>query len=244
MKKVAAKIASQSELPEAKVIFEMLKIENDFSGAEFDQFSDSADLVRLHNTALQFLSSISRRQAEENFDTDMIYKKDVFKEAILILLTKQVTSSHSLLNTNLSDYLWFNLSKCHFEDSLTEFRSDSSSTLTLKHLQAGILSFGESYFNENGENPLNFYKVLILVGLFNEAVQYLDTIDSHRIQNTHIALCLSELDLLNKTVESNDMDVDTLHKNSKSKTKKKELGLFAKILKNFIDFLGKDYFPQ
>jgi len=103
---------------------------------------------------------------------------------------------HELLNTNLSDYLWFNLQKCYFERPGMEFNKHNQDVLTLRILQSSIVRHGEEYFNEDGNNPLNFYKVLILVGLYEEAVRYLDSVDKHRIENTHVALVLNEIGII------------------------------------------------
>lgn len=70
--------------------------------------SSLTENLKLYNTALTELSNISKCKTNEIQDRQ---KRDIFLEALLILLTKVNTSSHSLLNTNLSDYLWFNLQK-------------------------------------------------------------------------------------------------------------------------------------
>lgn len=68
------------------------------------------DHPKLYTTALTELSNISKRGRNDEEGTDG-YKKDIFKEALLIILTKSTLSSHPLLNTNLSDYLWSSLQK-------------------------------------------------------------------------------------------------------------------------------------
>ncbi|CAI2380777.1 unnamed protein product [Moneuplotes crassus] len=240
-RRIAANIAMKSGIFEVKVILTLLRVEENFFDDEFEDLDEVSDFVKLHNTALQCLTKLLRRQTEESVDGTVVYKKDIFKEALLNLFTKQTTASHALLNTNLSDYLWYNLRKCHFEDPATKFRSKNVNTLTLKTLQSTILEYGEGYFNADGSNPLNFYKVLILVGLFEEAVKYLDTIEAHRIENTHVAICLNEIDILPTPEEDEEMEIDS----SKYATKKKrKLCLFTKVMKNFINFTGVDYFSQ
>lgn len=241
----AVKIASRSLLPEAKIIYNLLQEEVlYFRGS--GEVTELSDNEKLYHTALQELSTISRRQVDEGDNIEANYKKDIFKEALLILLTKHITPSHPLLNSNLSDYLWFNLQKCYFERPGMEFKKQSQDILTLKVLQATILSHGDSYFNEDGSNPLNFYKVLILVGLYEEAVRYLDTIDKHRIENTHVAICLNELGIIGCDEDNEeDMKVDsfTMSRSKKNKDKKKrKLHLMPQIIKNFIEFLGPEYF--
>jgi hypothetical protein len=238
-RKIALEIASKSKLPDVKVIHELLK-------NEVDNLGESIDNKKLYNTAIQALSDISRRQADESNESIGVYKKDIFKEALLLLFTKQITPSHALLNTNLSDYLWFSLQKCYFNTSESFLNNNSDNLCTLKLLKGAILSYGESYFNEDGSSPLNFYKVLIFTSQFEEAISYLDSIDQHRIENTHVALAINSIGLF-EINEQDDMNVDALSsnlRNAKSKKNVREPNLFAKIIKNYIKFLGSDYLSQ
>lgn len=119
--------------------------------------------------------------------------------------------------------------------------NSNQDVLTLKMLQKIILSHGESHFNESGAYPLNFYKVLILVGLYKEAITYLDRIDKHRVENTHVAICLNELGILNLDEEEEQVPLNRSRSNQKKESK---TPLFVTIMSNFIDFLGPDYFPE
>lgn len=238
-RKIALEIASKSKLPDVRMIYELLK-------DEMDNLGEPTDNKKLYNTADQALGDISRRQNDESDESIGVYKKDIFKEALLLLFTKQITPSHALLNTNLSDYLWFSLQKCHFSTSESFLNKDVDSLCTLKLLKGAILSYGESYFNEDGSSPLNFYKVLIFTSQFEEAISYLDSIDQHRIENTHVALTINSIGLF-EIHEEDDMNVDVLRsnlRNDNSKKNMKEPHLFSKIIKNYLKFLGSDYLSQ
>jgi hypothetical protein len=205
-RKEALKIASKSTLHDAKLIYNILK-----ETTHEDSISELPQNEKLYNTALTALSSINRLY--ESTAEDPAPKKDIFKEAIFILLTKHTSHTHPLLNANLSDYLWFNLARCSFTDE------SNSPIVTLKSLQSSILTHGSSYFNEDGSTPLNFYKVLIFTGLYEEAIEYLDKIDINRVENTHVAISLNEIGILSQNT-------------------------FWKVLKSFIEFVGKDYFEH
>jgi len=243
-RKEALQIAYKSSLPDVKIIRNLLE-EELFYFEGSGGVRELTDNEKLYNTALEALSSISKRQSEDE-QMNSIYKKDVFKEALLVLLTKHVMPCHELLNTNLSDYLWFNLQKCYFERPGMEFNKHNQDVLTLRILQSSIVRHGEEYFNEDGNNPLNFYKVLILVGLYEEAVRYLDSVDKHRIENTHVALVLNEIGIIGweQPIDNDVMESFSMSKSRSKKDKKEKKPLLPLIIKNFCNFLGPDYFSQ
>lgn len=238
----AVKIASRSSLPEAKVITNLLKEELFYlkGNSEVPEITDN---IKLHDLAFEYLANISKHEDKDN-GIDSVYKKDIFKEALLTLMTKHITPAHPNLCSNLSDYLWFNIQKCYFERPGMEFKKNNKNILTLKMLQATILEYGESYFNEDGQSPLNFYKVLILIGLYEEAIRYLDAIDKHRIENTHVALALYENGIISREDQKDNMDIDitssSLTKSRAGKKKAKD-NVFITTLKNFLNFLGPEF---
>lgn len=235
----AIKIAQSSKIPIVKLICALLEDENLYiEGTE--EMAGFPDNHKLYVTALTELSNISKRRNNEE-DGDE-YKKDIFKEALLILLTKSTLSSHPLLNTNLSDYLWSCLQKWCFDKFDTTIPGSNQDVLTLKMVQNIILSHGEAHFNETGAYPLNFYKVLMLVGLYKEAITYLDRIDKHRVENTHVAIYLNECGIL--SLNEQDEDDVSFEQSRSNQKKEKKNPLFVTIILNFIDFLGPDYFPE
>ena len=81
------------------------------------------------------------------------------------------------------------------------------------------------------------------VGLYKEAINYLDKIDKHRVENTHVAICLNEVGVLNlgEDIEGKGKPLSS----SKSQKKTEETTpIFVTIISNFIDFLGIEYFPE
>jgi nuclear pore complex protein Nup93 len=188
------------------------------------------DAEKVYNTALMQLDEISKNYSTDGVqieEANFEFQKDIFKEALLILITKHPNNPSANLNSNLSDYLWFNLQRLYFDDLNLANRFYSQNSLTLKDLQVSILQHGDNYFNEDGTNPLNFYKVLILVGCYEEAILYLNKVGKNIIENTHVALVLDGLGLL-KTSQK-----PQISKISKSGSKP-EVPAFPKIINSFL----------
>lgn len=219
-RKEALIVAQECELSIAKVLQEW------FDDDKFDyQFDNSIELF-------------------ESKDNDQLgYNKDIFKEALIILVTKYSGNPDSNLCNNLADYLWFNLQKCHFRKNKNDRLRYDEDTLTLEILQNSIIQHGEEYFNENGANPLNFYKVLILVGLYEEAVLYMNSIDKYNIQNAHVAIILDGIGILSYTKTTKYMKQNK-GKLGMKKNKEDLAPTFPKIIKSFIEFLGSQYFTE
>lgn len=57
---------------------------------------------------------------------------------------------------------------------------------------------GEKHFNAGGESDLNYYKALILCGLYEHAIMNLEEKGLYQIENTHVAITLYEYDLIEK----------------------------------------------
>jgi hypothetical protein len=85
----------------------------------------------------------------------------------------------------LNDYLWFSLKRCSW--------SSNSQNDGLKRLQSSILSLGATYFNEDGTQAVNYYKVLIMSQLFQEAIIYLHIQQEYLVQNTLVAFALDQI---------------------------------------------------
>lgn len=107
-------------------------------------------------------------------------------------------------------------------------------------MQATVLHHGESYFNSDGTKPLVFYKVLLLVGLYEDAVRYLDSVGSYQIQNTHVAFLLDGLGITNYDAKEESKREET----SMNKSGKRYIPTFPKIINSFIEFLGQEYLSE
>lgn len=125
---------------------------------------------------------------EDSADFDP-YKYSVYKIIGKCELTKK--SLPQSINLSIEDWLWFHLS------IINEFSNESSvmfENYTLDNLQKKIISLGPKRFNSSSNNPL-YLKLLILVGLFELAVQYTYEF-INECDAVHLAIGLSYYGLL------------------------------------------------
>ncbi|KAJ1862168.1 nuclear pore complex subunit [Coemansia sp. RSA 989] len=87
------------------------------------------------------------------------------------------------------DYLWTNLAVIRDADRIAAHP-------TLESLQSLMLKFGPAHFDPHGNNPLLYFRVLLLCGMFAHAVDYLVQIDQYQVEAVHIAIALAYYGLL------------------------------------------------
>ncbi|PIA12883.1 NIC-domain-containing protein, partial [Coemansia reversa NRRL 1564] len=92
------------------------------------------------------------------------------------------------------DYLWTNLVLIRDADIIAVASGHPRNTLD--SLQTLMLKFGAAHFDPNGNNPLLYLRVLLLCGLFENAVDYLLQIDRYQIEAVHMAIMLAFAGLL------------------------------------------------
>ncbi|KAJ2803407.1 nuclear pore complex subunit, partial [Coemansia guatemalensis] len=78
------------------------------------------------------------------------------------------------------DYLWTNLVLIRDADIIAVATGHPRNTLDA--LQTLMLKFSAAHFDPNGNNPLLYLRVLLLCGLFENAVDYLLQIDRYQIE--------------------------------------------------------------
>ncbi|KAK6454640.1 Nup93/Nic96-domain-containing protein [Scheffersomyces xylosifermentans] len=106
-------------------------------------------------------------------DIDSAINFDPYKYSVYKIVGKCDLSKKSLpqaINLSIEDWLWFHLS------IINEHQWNNESNLifenySLVNLQNKIMSLGPKYFNTSSNNPM-YLKTLILVGLYELAVQY------------------------------------------------------------------------
>ncbi|KAI9505888.1 Nup93/Nic96-domain-containing protein, partial [Coemansia spiralis] len=91
------------------------------------------------------------------------------------------------------DYMWSNLALIREADTIVAAGHPRS---TLEALQSLMLKFGPTHFDPNGNNPLLYFRVLLLCGLFENAIDYLLQIDRFQIEAVHMAILLAQYGLL------------------------------------------------
>ncbi|KAJ1941503.1 nuclear pore complex subunit, partial [Linderina macrospora] len=88
------------------------------------------------------------------------------------------------------DYMWAHLAMVRDSAKLTAAGQPCS---TLKSLQELILKFGPGHFDSNGANPLLYFRVLLLSGLFAHAIDYLVRVDQYQAEAVHVAIALADM---------------------------------------------------
>ncbi|KAJ1961276.1 nuclear pore complex subunit [Dipsacomyces acuminosporus] len=92
------------------------------------------------------------------------------------------------------DYLWMHLAT--IRDSFKVASASHPSKSTLEELQATMLKFGPGHFDPNRNNPLLYFRVLLLCSLFENAIDYLLQVDRFQVEAVHMAITLAYYGLL------------------------------------------------
>ena len=74
--------------------------------------------------------------------------------------------------------------------------SSSSATFQLSHLQDLILACGPGHFNTSRHDPLHYFKILMLAGMYETAILYLLDNGEHYMESVHVAIVLAYHGLL------------------------------------------------
>ncbi|ORX69145.1 NIC-domain-containing protein, partial [Linderina pennispora] len=88
------------------------------------------------------------------------------------------------------DYMWAHLAMVRDSAKLADAGQPRS---TLESLQELVLKFGPSHFDSNGANPLLYFRVLLLCGLFAHAIDYLARVDQYQVEAVHTAIALANM---------------------------------------------------
>ena len=148
----------------------------------------------------QYMKSDSRTLSPtEESDLRLKYRRSVrtstdpYKRAVWCIIGRcDPKDDHKEVATSIDDYMWFKLSQINFEDE----DSGAQDRLTLTQLQTLLLEeYGEAHFNAY-QQPYLYFRVLVLTGQFEAAIEFLSRIDKLRCHAVHVALVLYELKLL------------------------------------------------
>lgn len=138
---------------------------------------------------------------------------DAYKYSVYKIIGKCDLSKKSLpqsINLSIEDWLWFHLG------IINEYTNETTSTIiyenySLENLQQKIISLGPKKFNSSSNNPL-YLKSLILVGLFELAIQY--TYESiNECDSVHLSIGLCYYGLLRISSFNNKDDLITINSN-------------------------------
>ena len=125
---------------------------------------------------------------------------DPYQRACFVLISKMdpsvgdkmamPDSDYSLLFYSVEDYLWLRLNLVHLHGDQSLPVSLSGYQLSLSTVRQEMRNFGPAHFDPNGDSPLFYAFVLILLGLFSDAINYLDHNADAIAEAAHIAFVL------------------------------------------------------
>ncbi|KAJ2777296.1 nuclear pore complex subunit [Coemansia javaensis] len=104
------------------------------------------------------------------------------------------------------DYLWSSL--VLVRDAAAIAAATGHPRATLAGVQALILKYGAAHFDPHGANPLLYFRVLLLCGLLEPAVDHLLQADRFQIEAVHVAVLLAHSGLLRVTTATTDTATD------------------------------------
>jgi nuclear pore complex protein Nup93 len=163
--------------------FHLLKAEPSFI-AYLKAFIETEDNYLTGTVKAQIQSDYSQRLIVGN--------QDPYKMAILKIIGRCDLNKKNVPDViaTTQDYIWLQLWLVKDAQSNPEVQvSGSTQSYNLASLQKMVLDLGASYFNPKGVNPLQYFEILLLVGLFEDAIGFL--FDSpHQLDAVHFAICL------------------------------------------------------
>ncbi len=94
---------------------------------------------------------------------------DPYQEAIYLVLTKQHKDPQDKLIMDIEDYMWFYLKIVHANEAEDEpaYAKAGLMLLPLADFQSTIVGLGAERFSHNNELPLDYFKTLLLIGLYS-----------------------------------------------------------------------------
>ncbi|KAJ1921877.1 nuclear pore complex subunit [Mycoemilia scoparia] len=155
------------------------------------KYADSEDHMLMPSDRDRLLSSFNIMKA--NPDSIDPYKFAIYK--ILGRCELQKKSTPHVIRTT-EDYLWLQLMLVRELESATTAPGDRYS---LKDLQKLLLKFGPKHFDPAGNNPLLYFRVLLLSLQFEQAINYLVKSEIYQIEAVHFAIALSYYGYIQKT---------------------------------------------
>ncbi|KAJ2860363.1 nuclear pore complex subunit [Coemansia aciculifera] len=94
------------------------------------------------------------------------------------------------------DYMWINLAQIRDADKIGSRAGSQQNRDMLETLQASMLKHGPAHFDPSGNSPLLYFRVLLLCGLFENAIDYLLQSERFQIEAVHMAIALVYYKLL------------------------------------------------
>lgn len=119
--------------------------------------------------------------------------KDPFKPAVYKIIGRCELAKRSMPNVmpTAEDWMWLQLVLSREIDRTTE---PANEVFTIQDLQKNITQFGAKHFSARGSNVGLYFQMLLMCGMFEDAIQYLYSF--HFVDGVHFAIALTYYGLL------------------------------------------------
>ncbi|KAI5838969.1 Nup93/Nic96-domain-containing protein [Morchella snyderi] len=154
-------------------------------------YCSAGDERRLPRNLLDRIQGEYNNRVRHSEDT-----QDIFKPAVYKIIGRCDLSKRSVPNVmpTAEDWMWLQLVLAREIDKTTE---PAHEVFTLTDLQKGVLQFGAKHFSQKGSNVGLYFQMLMMSGLFEDAVHYLYSFQY--VDGVHFAIALTYYGLLRPT---------------------------------------------
>lgn len=168
------------------------------------------------------------------------YKAALFKAIGRGNVPKKATAE---VTQTTEDYLWAQLTLVRDSEGIV---AAGHQRHTLEALQDLMLKFGPGHFDPNGTNSLLYFRVLLLCGLFENAVDYLLQVDRYQIEAVHMAIILASYGLLRIPMSSGTVSAYSSFLATEANGKDSQAPMldFTKIVANYARAFPEDSNPD
>lgn len=158
-------------------------------------YCSAGDERRLPRNLLDRIQGEYNNRVRHSEDT-----KDIFKPAVYKIIGRCDLSKRSVPNVmpTAEDWMWLQLVLAREIDRATE---PAHEVFTLQDLQKGVLQFGAKHFSARGSNVGLYFQMLMMSGLFEDAISYLYSFQF--VDGVHFAIALTYYGLLRPTANPN-----------------------------------------
>ncbi|KAJ1673670.1 nuclear pore complex subunit [Spiromyces aspiralis] len=154
------------------------------------KYVDSSDHTLLPSDRERLQSSFNAmKSSPSSIDP---YKFAIYKILGRCDLTKK-TVPHTVRTTE--DYIWLQLMLVRADESADV---PAASRYTLRDLQRLLLKFGPKHFDPHGNNPLLYFRVLLLSLQFEQAINHLVQSEVYQVDAMHFAVALAYYNYLRR----------------------------------------------
>ncbi|KAG0133492.1 Nup93/Nic96-domain-containing protein [Tuber indicum] len=165
-------------------------------------YCSAGDERRLPRNLLDRIQAEYNNRVKHSEDT-----KDIFKPAVYKIIGRCELAKRSVptVMPTAEDWMWLQLVLAREIDRSTD---PAHEVFTMQDLQKGVIQFGAKHFGTKGSNVGLYFQMLLMSGLFEDAVHYLYSFQF--VDGVHFAIALSYYGLLRPTTNPAKADTDLL----------------------------------